>query len=265
MVRCSELNKGRDMSKPKKPNRKLQHEREIRGWSQQKVASEIDTDEKRVGIWERGESTPSPYYRQKLCQLFGKNAQELGFLDAAAHDDFQEERPHTQPVSPAGIFSDSNTLIEEREVISAGNATLGQQSGVWLALSTQNLTPLFDEGWTPQMILEALHVLLPGVHAMSQISRRTFGHHMLQLGATAFLSGIPVPTGKHISAEERYHLHQTLGESIAAGWKLFHTANNVQVLAVGQVELALVQQAHAVLYPRDRCMFYSSVYNLIGM
>jgi len=75
------------MSKSKKPNRKLQHERELRGWSQQKVAEEIGTDEKRIGVWERGESTPSPYFRQKLIELFGKNAQELGFLDNETFDD----------------------------------------------------------------------------------------------------------------------------------------------------------------------------------
>ena len=252
------------MSKPKKPNRKLQHEREIRGWSQQKVASEIDADEKRVGIWERGESTPSPYYRQKLCQLFGKNAQELGFLDATAHGDSRRESFHIQPANLPGIVSGRSTLIEQGEAIPAGNVAPDQQSGLWLALSTQNLTPLFDEGWTSQMILEALQVLLPGVHAMSQISRRTFGHQMLQLGATAFLGDIPIPTGKHVTAEERYHLHQTLGESIAAGWSLFHTANNAQVLAVGQVELALIQQAHALLYPQIRSILYTGVYNLIG-
>jgi len=72
------------MRKPKKPNRNLQHERDLRGWSQQKVAAEIGTDEKRVGVWERGESTPSPYFREKLIELFGKNAQELGLIDQAA-------------------------------------------------------------------------------------------------------------------------------------------------------------------------------------
>ncbi len=252
------------MSKPKKPNRKLQHEREIRGWSQQKVASEIDADEKRVGIWERGESIPSPFYRQKLCQLFGKNAQELGFLDPPSHEDSTRESLDVQPVNPSGIVSGRSTLIEQGEAIPAENVAPDQQSGLWLALSAQNLTPLFDEGWTPHMILEALHVLLPGVHAMSQISRRTFGHQMLQLGATAFLSGVPVPGGKHVSEEERFHLHRTLGDSITAGWKLFHTANSAQVLAVGQAELTLIQQAHALLNPPVRSICYTGVYNLIG-
>ena len=263
----------------KRPNARLKQERNVRGWSQEDLAEKVGTTQKIVSRWERGISTPLPYYRQKLCQLFGKNAEELGFLDAAAHDDSQEESLHVQAVNTPGAFRGENALIErergntqpktllraEGEAISVEDATPDQQLGVWLALSTQNLTPLFDEGWTPHMILEALHILLPGVQAMSQISRRTFGHHLLQLGATAFLSGVPLPTGKHVSADEKMRLCQTLGESIAAGWKLFHTAGNAQVLAIGQAELALVQQAHAALYPRDRCMFYSSVYNLIGM
>lgn len=68
------------MSKPKKPNRKLQQERELRGWSQARLAEEIGTDEKRIGVWERGESRPSPFFQAKLCELFGKDAKELGFL-----------------------------------------------------------------------------------------------------------------------------------------------------------------------------------------
>src|SRR6266566_1699496 len=94
------------MSKAKKPNRKLQHERELRGWSQQKVASEIDTDEKRVGVWERGESTPSPYYRQKLCALFGKNAEELGFLN-----DPPEENPEIADIPEEYSTAQSTTSI----------------------------------------------------------------------------------------------------------------------------------------------------------
>jgi tetratricopeptide (TPR) repeat protein len=114
------------------------------------------------------------------------------------------------------------------------------------------------------MVLEALQIHLKGVHAMSKISRRTFGRHLLQLGVVTLLRGVPLPIGKHISAEERMHLHQALAESITAGWNLFHTAGNAQVLAVGQAELALLQQTHAFLYPQIRSIFYAGVYNLIG-
>ncbi len=62
------------------PNLRLKHERMLRGWSQARVAQEIDTSERNIGRWERGFSIPSPYFREKLCKLFGKSAQELGFV-----------------------------------------------------------------------------------------------------------------------------------------------------------------------------------------
>lgn len=66
------------------PNRRLKRERELRGWSQEKLADEIDTTQKVVSRWERGESIPLPYYREKLCTLFGKNAEELGLIGQEA-------------------------------------------------------------------------------------------------------------------------------------------------------------------------------------
>ncbi len=68
-------------SDTKKPNRSLRFCRENRGWSQQKVAELVDTSEDMVSRWERGVTKTSPYYREKLCALFGKTAEELGFLE----------------------------------------------------------------------------------------------------------------------------------------------------------------------------------------
>ncbi|WP_052888465.1 helix-turn-helix domain-containing protein [Thermogemmatispora carboxidivorans] len=64
------------------PNRRLRQARELRGWSQAKVAEQIGTDATTVSRWERGLFSPTPYFREKLCQLFGKNAEELGLLDS---------------------------------------------------------------------------------------------------------------------------------------------------------------------------------------
>src|SRR5260370_38698896 len=95
---------------------------------------------------------------------------------------------------------------------------------------------------------------------MPNVSRRK----LLQIGAAAMLSSVAVPEGKHLSAGERSRLHSALGESIAAGWKLFHTSSMPQVLAVGQGQLFLGQQASPNLYPRRQAFFNSVVYPLIG-
>src|SRR5207249_4819016 len=74
----------KDGKKPMKKNlprhHNLKHERQLRGWSQADVAGRIGSDPKTVGRWERGLGFPSPYFQQRLVDLFGKDAMELGFI-----------------------------------------------------------------------------------------------------------------------------------------------------------------------------------------
>ncbi len=62
------------------PNLHLKEARELRGWSQKYVAEQIGADRYYLSRWEHGTASPSPFYRQKLCALFNKNAQELGLV-----------------------------------------------------------------------------------------------------------------------------------------------------------------------------------------
>ena len=51
------------------------------GWSQGYVSEHIGAPSSYyVSRWERGIATPSPHYREKLCRLFGTNAEALGLL-----------------------------------------------------------------------------------------------------------------------------------------------------------------------------------------
>jgi uncharacterized membrane protein/transcriptional regulator with XRE-family HTH domain len=67
-------------------NQLLKQERERRGWSQARVAEQIESDPGTISRWERGISSPSPFFRERLCQLYGKTTEELGLLDEAAGD-----------------------------------------------------------------------------------------------------------------------------------------------------------------------------------
>lgn len=58
----------------------LRYERELRGWSQADLAEKTGCDTKTVGRWESGERLPRPHHRQLMCDLFGKNAEELGLI-----------------------------------------------------------------------------------------------------------------------------------------------------------------------------------------
>jgi transcriptional regulator with XRE-family HTH domain len=61
----------------------LMYERRLRGWSQEALADAIGGSPKTLGRWEQGTGLPSSYYQQRLVELFGKNAEELGLLEKA--------------------------------------------------------------------------------------------------------------------------------------------------------------------------------------
>jgi transcriptional regulator with XRE-family HTH domain/tetratricopeptide (TPR) repeat protein len=258
-------------SKRRKPNERLRYQRHLRGWTLREVADKLydlcASEEQResgmsadtVGRWELGVSKPSLFYQQKLCALFGISAEDLGLIEPLPPP--QAGLPGVasrgQPVAAVPLASSSQPIDLLAEVSGPAPEEL---VGAWLAAGTADLSALCAAGWTLEEVLSSLQVVLKGVQAMPNVSRR----RLLQLGAAAVVSSVPIPEGRHISVEERANLHTALGESIAAGWKLFHTSSMPQVLAVGQAQLYLVQQAHSLLSSRERSMFYSSVYNLVG-
>ena len=62
------------------PTHPLKRERELRGWSQARLAEMLDVTPRTVIRWELGQAFPYPHYREQLCALFGKSAYDLGLL-----------------------------------------------------------------------------------------------------------------------------------------------------------------------------------------
>ena len=281
------------------PNVRLKHERELKGWSQSKLAEKLGTSLKRVGQWERGEIKPDCYYQEKLIALFGRDAAALGFIEEPLkttkpiadtislpkctdtsvllpHEDLGTSVPVDRR-SQSDAYSVLALLQSEMPelgipgaltyahqavnlVLQARERLPEQQLGAWLALVASDMVHWDEEGWAPEEVFASLHILLKVMEIMSKITRR----RVLELGVTALASCIAIPTGKHISVEERTELHSAMSECIQAGWKLFITASIPQVLALGQAQLHLLRQAHAELSPSMRPLFYSPVYRLIG-
>lgn len=255
----------------KTPNDRLRSERELRGWSQGDLAEKVGTTQKIVSRWERGENAPLPYYQQKLIKLFGKDAAALGFRDSekrsfssqdkGSHD---EDEYSTENTSRSSVKERGGNLAVQAVPVGLLHAhqaigismdtsiTPEKRLGALLALEANQFATLFDEGWSIDELLKTLGAVLPGIEAMSKITRRTFGRKLLQLGALAAVSGIPDPSERHISAEERTELHTALGESIKTGWKMVQTSKPDQILALGHAQLSLVQQFSSLLYPSVR-------------
>ena len=82
----------------------LRRERELRGWSQAKVAEAIGTTSVSVSQWERRQRVPSPYFRERLCNLFSKRADELGLIAVTTSEDILSTgRSKKSLVSELGI------------------------------------------------------------------------------------------------------------------------------------------------------------------
>jgi transcriptional regulator with XRE-family HTH domain len=72
---------------PREANALLRRARELRGWSRERLVSELQqrfpgvaVTPKDVARWERGKRRPGPYYREKLCAIFEMTADQLGLI-----------------------------------------------------------------------------------------------------------------------------------------------------------------------------------------
>lgn len=249
-------------------------------WSQEEAAEAIGIDHNTLYRWEAGKATPRGYNLRQLCEVYGMSAEELGFEQKRQADSEGEEVAQPTPVEEASGTLPASSGARNIEpalsvhlppsqslanvidlLLESSDLPLEQQVGTWLALGANSLGALFEEGWSVQDVLYTLGILLQGVQAMPAISRR----RLIQLGVTAVVSNISIPSGKNVSQEQRMQLSRAFTESIDAGWKLFTLARNSQVLAVSQAQLILLQQAHTVLPARERSILYSSIYNHMGL
>jgi tetratricopeptide (TPR) repeat protein/DNA-binding XRE family transcriptional regulator len=83
------------------PNRHLRRQREQIQWTQKELARMVGTTYVNVSRWENGITSPSLYYRKKICELFHKSPEELGFTDPSEQVDAAGK---ILPVSPS-LFS----------------------------------------------------------------------------------------------------------------------------------------------------------------
>jgi tetratricopeptide (TPR) repeat protein/transcriptional regulator with XRE-family HTH domain len=84
------------------PNQRLIYARKEHKWTQDEVAQMIDTTPNMISRWERGITFPHPHYRDALCKLFGKSAEELGLTRIAFADGQSRESP--QILSPSFLL-----------------------------------------------------------------------------------------------------------------------------------------------------------------
>jgi predicted ATPase len=115
-----------------RPSDSLRRERELRGWSQAYLAQEVGAAGPYcVSRWERGVVSPSPYYRERLCRVFGKNAEELGLIEPAP-----DSAAVPAPGAPPGSLPTPLTpLIGRAEEVSRARSLLRREDVRLLTLT----------------------------------------------------------------------------------------------------------------------------------
>ena len=105
----------------------LKVEREMRGWSQARVAKELGTTTRTVSRWELGLATPYPYYREQLCILFGKTAQELG-LPADTDEKHNGHKPLPTDADALATTTQASFLVDPTipEALGSTDSLLGR-------------------------------------------------------------------------------------------------------------------------------------------
>jgi transcriptional regulator with XRE-family HTH domain len=78
-----------------------------KGWSQEEVAERIGVIRNTVGQWERGEVAPHPIYVHRLCELFGKTAEELRLASR------EQTRQKGQGVETEAVSQQNNEMGDD--------------------------------------------------------------------------------------------------------------------------------------------------------
>ncbi|MGH2497347.1 MAG: tetratricopeptide repeat protein [Ktedonobacteraceae bacterium] len=200
---------------------RLRQERELRGWTQSEVAERIGSTRINVGRWEKGETVPGPYYRQKLAELFGKSIAELGFIPEHSEERNREEvNPVAEsdshisfpPAQPIYVPYRRNPFFTGREEILAHLYTVLRSSRTAALTQAQAISGLGGIGKT-QIALEYAYRYRDHYKAIFWVNAST--REALNTDFAALVA--------HLGLPEQYERDQDIVIPVVKNWLATHT------------------------------------------
>jgi transcriptional regulator with XRE-family HTH domain len=220
----------------------LKQAREERGWSQKDVAHKIGTDPKTVSRWERSVAYPSPYFRQKLSELFEKNLRDLDLLNpggrASEDGDPSNAKHATGLLERLEKPSDGppDKMGQQRDRVVVATEASGQQTHA-IALHRQNRKRMLER-------LDHAYAELLG-HSLQEIA-------WIELG----LAGIPDAVQN--AANRLLRLTQQHEQVLPAGTSILevYEASERELLILGEPgagkSTLLLRLAQALVYQAEQ-------------
>ncbi|MBV8695370.1 MAG: tetratricopeptide repeat protein, partial [Ktedonobacteraceae bacterium] len=167
--------------------RGLTQARLARRWSQQEVADKLGTTHVNVSRWERGLTRPGPYFRNRLCNLFGMTEEELELGPAGMQRPAEAKHSSPMPaaaelhvpdnvVAPEGQDEIGHPKIEEGSI---GHDKIGHDE-----IGHDKIGPLLD----PAIPLQPVMRLVGREQELAQLKQRLRRGGNVALTA---LNGIP--------------------------------------------------------------------------
>lgn len=212
-----------DASEAKKISRafvsRLKQERERRAWTQSEVAERIGSTQINISRWENGITIPSPYYRQRLGELFGKSVEELGFISESKEERREEQSSFSDTASspsfPLPIWNvphRRNPFFTGREEILAYLYTVLRSSKAAALTQTQAISGLGGIGKT-QIAVEYAYRYRDHYQAIFWLTASTRDSLSADFVMLAALLGLP----------EQYEQDQAIVVRAVKRWLTAHT------------------------------------------
>jgi transcriptional regulator with XRE-family HTH domain len=232
------------------PNVRLRNSREERGWSQERLATELRRfavihEGREAGVtgnmickWEKGDKKPSLRYQRLLRMLFQHSAAELGFVE--------DEAPRPVPaVAVAGTGMDGDAAGVERRaflriVAAAGGVAAGgvgvAENEPWDRLSAA----LRRQNIVTQSVVDEMAQRTAGLYGLEE----RVPAHALMDRVRAHLGNLSQLLENSSRGPVRRELAATAGETAAlAGWLAFDMRDGPSARAYYRVAVEAAREA----------------------
>lgn len=227
------------------PNILLRRQREQRHWTQTELARMLNTTYLSVCRWENGTTTPSLYYRKRLCEVFDLPPEELGLAPSSSP---KEDPPSAATTAAVPVLWNvpyrRNPFFTGREHILMGLHPLLRAGKKAAFVQTQAISGLGGIGKT-QTAIEFAYRYREHYSAVLWARGETRSTLMSDLTAIAYLLDLPE---KNEQQQERIVQATRRWLQTSKNWLLI--LDNVEDLSLVEEVLPAEYSGHVLLTTR---------------